>query len=120
MRVLIDEMHSYVVAQQLRQRGHDALAVQERSDLIHRLDDIVFAAAQSEMRAVVTENVIDFRFLGSQIVRRGEVHCGLIFTTNRTFPRSARGYVGRLVNALDALMSSEDDISNLEVWLRLP
>ena len=36
---------------------HDVEAVLERSDLVGRTDDVVFECAQSEGRAVVTENV---------------------------------------------------------------
>ena len=34
MKLLLDEMHAPAVAARLRDRGHDAVAVKERADLI--------------------------------------------------------------------------------------
>lgn len=49
------------IAVQLRRRGHNVVAVAERPDLRGQPDALIFAAAQSEERAVVTENVADYR-----------------------------------------------------------
>ena len=56
MRLLLDEHFSRHIAEQLRTRGHDAVAVGERADLAGLADDELFAAAQQERRAIVTEN----------------------------------------------------------------
>jgi hypothetical protein len=70
------------------------------------LNDEVFAVAVAEARAVVTENVPDFRRLEADARARGEPHAGLVFTTNRQFPRGDPATTGRLVLALDALLQT--------------
>jgi hypothetical protein len=44
-----------VLAEQLRGRGHDVVAVLERDDLVHQRDEVIFQASQVEQRAVFTE-----------------------------------------------------------------
>ena len=58
----------------------------------------------AEARALVTENVPDYRRLEADALARGEPIPGLVFTTNRQFPRGEPATIGRLVRALDALM----------------
>ena len=50
-------------------------------------DEEVFAAAIAEERAIVTENVPDFRRLEADALASDAPTPGLIFTTNRQFPR---------------------------------
>ena len=65
MTLLLDEMYSPVVAEQLRARGHDAVSVHdpEYRYLEGAPDEEIFAAALAEERALVAENVPDFRRL---------------------------------------------------------
>src|SRR5437762_13027670 len=93
------------IAVQLRRRGHDVVAVTERLDLRGQPDAIVFAAAQEEERAVVTENVSDYRPLAAYWIEQGRTHAGLILTSNRRFPRHDPRTTGRLVASLDELLS---------------
>ena len=106
MRLLLDEMYSASVAEQLRIRGHDVVSIHDQGFrwLEGAPDKEVFAAAQVEGRAVVTENVADFRHLEATALGRGDQYAGLVFTTNRRFPRGDPGTVGLLVRALDALL----------------
>ena len=61
MRLLLDEHFDYAIAEQLRRRAIDAIAVQrERPDLEGQDDDIVLRTATSEHRVVVTNNVRDY------------------------------------------------------------
>lgn len=109
------------VAVALRQRhGVDAISVRERPDLAGRADLEVFAAAQGEGRALVTENVRDFRPIAREWQAAGRVHEALILTSNRRFPRARPGTVGRLIAALAMLVSEvvHEEPSNEEVWLR--
>ena len=48
MKLLVDQMWPAVLAEQLRRRGHDVIAVLEREDLLHTEDDAVFEAARRE------------------------------------------------------------------------
>jgi hypothetical protein len=117
VKLLLDEMWSPAIAIQLRRRGWDVVAVAERDDLRGQPDPVVFAAAQAETRTVVTENVADYRLLGTYEIQRGGSHAGLIFTSNRRLPRHEPRTAGRLVTALDDLLSTEPETMNLEHWL---
>jgi len=105
------------IAEQLRQRGHDAQAVTDRLDLRRRPDNVIFAAAQAEGRVIVTKDVSGFRRLANQCLAEGDSHAGVIFTIGRAFARDDSGTVGRLVTALDHLLSTDPVLENLEYWL---
>jgi hypothetical protein len=121
VRLLLDEMFPAAIAERLRDgHGHDVVAVCERPWLRGRPDDEVFAAAQEDGRAVVTENVSDYRLLGRQWEARGQIHQGLVFTTIRRYPRHQPRTIGRLVTALARLLDAEPEPappSNREIWL---
>jgi predicted nuclease of predicted toxin-antitoxin system len=117
LKLLLDEMWSPTIAEQLRFRGYDVSAVAERPDLRHGLDALVFIAAQGEGRAIVTENVPDFRRLAAMALADRRPHAGLVFTSNRRFPRHDASTIGRLVTALDGLLSQDRDLTDLEWWL---
>jgi len=94
------------VAEQLGARGHDVISLHDPD---HRSfegapDDEVSWAAIASKRALVTENVPDFRRLEADALANGEPCPSLVFTTNRQFPRGNAATVGRLVLALDALL----------------
>ena len=100
-------MYPAGVAEQLRAHGHDAVSVHDPN---HRRlegpsDDEIFAVALAEERALVTENVPDFRRLETEALARGAVHAVLVYTSNRQFPRGRPGTTGYLVEALHALFT---------------
>lgn len=107
MKLLVDEMYPPAVAGQLRARGHDVVSVHdpEHRSLQGAPDDEIFAVALAEGRALVTENVPDFRRLEADALARGELHTTVVFTSNRQFPRGEPATIGRLVEALHALLS---------------
>jgi hypothetical protein len=121
VKLLLDEMYTASVAGALReQHGQDAISVRVRSDLRGRPDEDVFAAAQAEGRVVVTENVRDLRPIALEWEAEGRLHHGVVFTTNRRFPRARPRTVGRLVSALADLVERSgglDEPSNPEIWL---
>lgn len=86
------------IAKALRDGGYDVVAVQEQPDLRQLSDPELFAAAQEDGRAVVTENVKDFAPLAAG-PHLGDHH-GVILTTNRSLPRHRDGFVGALATAL--------------------
>lgn len=107
MKLLLDEMYPASVAEQLRSRGYDVVSIHDPD---YRMlegapDKDVFATSVKEERALVTENVPDFRLLEAEALARGESTPGLVFTTNRQFPRGDPGTIGRLVRALAALLA---------------
>jgi len=115
MKLLLDEMFSRHLSEQLRSRGHDVASIH---DADHRWlegasDASVFTAALDEDRALVTENVADFRRLESDAFANGAASPVLILTSDRRFPRGRSATLGRLVDALDAVLRVPDspDIS---------
>jgi predicted nuclease of predicted toxin-antitoxin system len=114
VKLLLDEVWPPEAARQLRQREHDVRAVAERPDLRAGPDSGIFASAQAEERAVVTENVSDFRAMATDTIQRGHSHFGLILTNNRRFPRYDPRTLGRFITALDALLTSGEDLRNRE------
>ena len=109
MKLLLDEMYPAVIAQKLRERGHDVASIHDPDyrRLEGAADADVCAAALADGRAVVTENVPDFRRLEAAALAREAPYPALVFTTNRRFPRGAAATTGRLVMALDALLGAD-------------
>ncbi|HEV7667372.1 MAG TPA: DUF5615 family PIN-like protein [Thermoanaerobaculia bacterium] len=119
MKLLLDEHYPPSVAEHLRERGHDAVSVQEEPDLRGMTDPDLFAEAQRRARAVLTENVSDFMMLAAEYRSRHLAHWGLVLTSNRTFPRGKSTTVGALVKALDELLRADpEDRSSKVIWLQ--
>ncbi len=119
MRLLLDEHYSPKIAEQLRGRGHDVASVAERSDLLASKDPALFAAAQLERRAILTNNVVDFMPLVHQAAAQGDDHHGLVFTNDSSLPRST-GTIGTFVKLLDGLLAAhpaDDALRNQVRWL---
>ncbi|PRX13344.1 DUF5615 family PIN-like protein [Actinoplanes italicus] len=101
--LLLGEMYPPSLAQQLRDAGHDAVAVLDiEVGLASKTDEDVLAWAARNNRCVVTENVADFLRLAHQ----GAGHAGLILVTRRRFPRTRSG-LHRLGKALTDFLSTE-------------
>jgi hypothetical protein len=102
-------MYPAALAGQLRDRGHDVVSIHEPDfqSLEGASDTEVCAAALADGRAILTENVPDFRRLEADALGRGEPYPAVIFTTNRQFPRGDPATIGRLVVALDVLLRRE-------------
>ncbi len=119
LRLLLDEMWGARIARQLRDRGHDVISVVERPDLRTKVDAVILAAALAEDRAVVTEDRGDYRRLGAAEARAGRPYPALILTSDHRWPRGNRRTLGRLVNALDELLTSGAAVEG-EHWLAPP
>src|SRR5471032_2296270 len=100
-------MYSAVIAEQLRSRGYNVVSIHDPDQraLEGAPDDEVFAAAVTQGRTVVTENVPDFRRLETVALADGAPCPGLIYTTNRQFPRGDPATAGRMVLALAAVLA---------------
>lgn len=109
MKLLLDEMWPPEIAVQLRHRGHDVVAVAERPELQGQRDEVIFATAQTEERALRTVNVIDYRPLAAHEIEQRRSHNGLILTSNRRFPRHDPHTLGRLTAVLDGPLSTEPE-----------
>ena len=116
-RLLLDEMFSPAIAADLRQLGHDVIAVADRPDLRSKSDEEIFAWASAEKRWLLTENVKDFRPIMLRALPAGAPGCGLLFTSTRAFPRSRKN-PGSLIRALDAWLSAGPPAQPVtESWL---
>ncbi len=116
VKPLLDEMWPPAIASALRARGHDVVAVAERPELRGWADETIFQEALARGRAIVTENAADYRPLAARALRAGRGSPALILTSDRAYPRADRRTIGRLVGALDALLSTRDAIVG-EHWL---
>jgi predicted nuclease of predicted toxin-antitoxin system len=120
VRLLLDEHFSSEIARQLRARGHDVIAVQERHDLMSRPDRIHFASMSEQRRAIVTQDLSDFRPLLAEAMRTGAKTYGLVCVSSRV--SLSRQATGQLVDRLERLLQEhpgDDDVTNRggEVWL---
>ncbi len=98
-RLLLDEMMSAKIAEQLRERGLDVQAVLERRELVTFPDEALLELATREERALVTKNIVDFGPLSQQWAADGRSHAGLVFISTKTFPE-ARDWIGAVTSAL--------------------
>lgn len=116
-QLLLDEMLAGVIAEQLRARGHDVVAVVEDPSMTGLSDGEIFASATSSSGAVVTLNIRDFVLLEQRWRAGGCSHAGLVLVSSRAFPQD-RSFVGALVKALDKLLTedppSPDTVSFLQ------
>jgi predicted nuclease of predicted toxin-antitoxin system len=107
--LLLDEMFSDTVAQQLRTKGHDVVSVVAHPALVGLPDDQIFAYAATEGRALVTANIKDFMPLDSRYRAAGQSHPGLALVSTKTFPQS-RGFTAAITTALEALLTDTNKI----------
>ncbi len=116
VRLLLDEHISPDVAEHLRARGVDAVAVSDRSDLRGRDDSDLLEAAAAESRAVVTRNLRDLLPLDSQWASLDRRHAGIACVTYHRFPEDA-SFVGRLTEALDDWAQGDPHIEGTFTFL---
>jgi Domain of unknown function (DUF5615) len=102
--LLLDEMFSEDIAQQLRAQGHDVISIVADAALIGLPDDQVLAYATSEGRALVTANIKDFVPLDGRYRAAGQPHPGLILVSTKTFPQN-RGFPSAITASLATLLS---------------
>lgn len=123
LKLLLDEHLSPEIARQLRERGHDVVAVSVRPGLRGRPDRVHFASQPEEQRAIVTRDLGDFRPLLGDALRRGLATYGLVCIPSR-FPLNREG-LGRIVTALDTLLAAHPAVDAAltvggEIWLQEP
>ena len=118
MKLLLDEMYPPEIARGLRDRGHDAVAVAERSADRGKGDIQVLALAIAEGRVLVTNNHKHYVPVFTRMAPDGD-HPGLLLTSDRSLPRRKRG-IGGLVRMLDRFLGehpSDDALRNALRWL---
>lgn len=119
MKLLLDEMLSPAIARALRSRGHDVEPVAGNPEREALSDPGVLALARSERRAIVTNNLRDFRPLHHEAITPGGAgHFGMIFIPGRY--RRTKADTGKIVAALEVILAQhpgESDLANGEAWL---
>lgn len=118
MNLLLDEMISAVVAQQLRGRGRDVEAAAERRELRGLADEDLFEYAQAAARSVVTYNREDFLEIDRRLRSQGRGHSGIVIVNPRRFPQGA-GSIGPLVKSLDGLITDGPPYESFIHWLQI-
>jgi len=107
------------IARELCALGHDVQAVDGYPGREALSDPEVLALARVERRAIVTNNVRDFRPLHVEAVLPGGAgHYGMIFMPGAY--RRTKNDIGRIVAALESKLGQypgEEDLVNAEEWL---
>ncbi len=116
MRAILDEQLSPQIAMLLRKAGYDVDAVADREDLVRRNDRFILEAACREGRAVVTNNIKDFRPLAAEWLAQGRVHAGLILLPSTgTRTRHAVASVAAAIE--NVLRDHPDGLRGSERWI---
>jgi Domain of unknown function (DUF5615) len=119
VKLLLDEMLSPAIARELRGRGHDVEPVAGNPDREALSDPEVLALARAEHRAIVTNNLRDFRPLHHEAITPGGAgHFGMIFMPGSY--RRTKADTGRIIAALEGILTQypgENDLVNGEAWL---
>jgi predicted nuclease of predicted toxin-antitoxin system len=122
VKLVLDEHLSPVIAAELRRRGHDVIVARDLLIGQDRPDFELLRAATTAGRAVATVDVGDFVELHRAAVVSGRSHAGIVLLSRRRFPTTTRA-IGRLIDALDALLVSrpgEGELTGQCVWLEAP
>ena len=94
-------------------------AIRETAGNVSLADPEVMELARGERRAIVTDNLSDYRPLHhSAIITGGQGHYGMVLILGGY--RRTKGDTGRIVAALQAVLTEhpgEDDLANTEAWL---
>ncbi len=112
--LLLDEMFSDGIAQQLRAKGYDVISVITDPALVGLSDEQVLACATTQGRALVTANIKDFVPLDGRCRAAGQSHAGLILVSTKTFPQN-RGFIAAITTSLATLLSGTAKIQSGQV-----
>jgi predicted nuclease of predicted toxin-antitoxin system len=120
LRLLLDEMMPPRVAGELQGKGFDVQAANgERIELRGTPDEELVQLMAQETRAILTNDVRDFRPIHDRMLGAGESHAGLVFTRDSDLPRS-RSALPLWVRTLSAFLEShpaDDELRNRVVFL---
>jgi Domain of unknown function (DUF5615) len=119
VKLLLDEMLTPDIARELRARGHDVKAVASHPDWEGLSDSQIMVVARTEHRAIVTNNLRDYRPLHSEAIMPGDRgHFGMIFMPRNY--RRTKADTGRIIAALEVKLAQypgEADLADCEAWL---
>jgi hypothetical protein len=104
VKLVLDEMISALVAEQLRARGRDVVAVCEHRELRGLPDEQVFEYAQAAEQSVATYNRDDFLELDRRFRSQNRDHNGIVVLNPKRFPQGATS-LGPLIASLEQLIA---------------
>jgi hypothetical protein len=114
--LLLDEMFSDEIAEQLRAKGHDVRSVVTDPALVALPDDQILIEATAVGRALVTANIKDFVPLDVQYKAMGRATAGLVLVSTKTFPQDG-SFVGAIIGALDTLLAKSGSLADRLAFL---
>jgi hypothetical protein len=97
--LLLDEMLSPRIAEQLVAVGYDVLAISAVPELRGTPDADVLDLAAKQGRVLITANIKDFAPVNAAWAAQGRTHPGMVFVSAKRFP-AGRDRIGRLSAAL--------------------
>lgn len=115
MKLLLDEQISGKVAERLRDRGHDVVAVTDDASLRGLGDPDIFEAAQEQGRALVTYNRVDFEPIVRECARMTREHYGLVIVHPTRFPNAQ---FAPLAAAIEHFLDGPNLGMSFLVWLQ--
>ena len=118
MRLALDHHYSPLIAEGLRDAGHDAVAAVEEGWETED-DEQLLALCENGQRTLLTNNVADLAVIARRWQVEGRIHSGLIFTSDASLART-RNTIGRYIDALADLMSEnprDDAFAERVHWL---
>jgi predicted nuclease of predicted toxin-antitoxin system len=118
LRLLLDEQLSPAVVEQLKARGHDVVSAAE-AGLAAVADGQVLAWAARDRRALVTNNIKDFRPLHADYLKMSTTHYGIVLVPTGKYSLR-RDQLGSLITALDQLLvqsPADDALRDTEYFL---
>ncbi len=117
--LLLDEMFSDSIAQQLRTKGYGVISEVADTAQVALPDEQVLAYATAEGRALVTANIKDFVPLDGRYRAAGQSHAGLILVSTKTFPQD-RAFTTSVTTALASLLGGASKIQPGQVLFLTP
>jgi predicted nuclease of predicted toxin-antitoxin system len=118
VRLLLDEQLSPAIGEQLRVRSHDVVVAAD-AELAGVTDERVLSAAARDRRAVVTNNIKDFRPLHADYLKTKATHHGIVYVSTGKYGLR-RDQLGSLITALHELLvqlPAEDALRDREYFL---
>lgn len=117
MKALLDAQLSHEIARLARARGLDVEAVTSRKDIPDNASDArIMEIAATEDRAVVTNNIKDFRPIAARRQQRGQGHAGLILVPSTR--RRTRAANVALVDEIERILrANPDGLAGSERWV---
>lgn len=107
MRLLLDEHFSHRIAEALRADGHDVQATGDVG-LSGTSDEELLVIALEQGRVLVTNNVADFVPIEREWAAGGDVHQGIIYTSDGSVPRAVN-QMGELLTRLARMLEEHPD-----------